>query len=278
MQIYIVYYVFYFNEEASSLRALQTGTMQLLHYYYWHQKQKFQHREDIYPYWIAFAVEEGSFRYALGANDADEATRGDWVICPPETVFQRDVLRPLSFHFLGFRWTELPANLPNGKITLADEDRLSSAYRSLHRLYALPPEQAMSWRTQLLQEVWNGYVLQQLLPSQRYPDDGDPLMLTARRKLKAHAFRTLSLKAIADELNISPVQFTRRFKAAFGCTATEYVRQLRLDHGKQLLMETNLTVDQIAQECGYENGFYFSRVFTRHSTMSPSEYRRTHRL
>ncbi|OUS75663.1 hypothetical protein B1748_16305 [Paenibacillus sp. MY03] len=255
-----------------------TGEIQLLHYHYWERKQVFRFEEDTYSYWVVFAVQEGRFRYKLGDSDDGEAISGDWVICPPGTSFGREVIHPLSFFYLGFDWSTPPSNLPLGKLTFTDQERLASAYRYLQQLYALPPEQAMLWRNRFVQEIWDGYVLQQLLPESADRSTKDPLMLSARRKLREQAFQCLSLKAIADELRLSPVQFTRRFKVAFGCSPSEYVRQLRLDHGKRLLMESTLTVDLISQECGYENGFYFSRVFSLHIGMSPSKYRRAHRL
>ncbi|WFB59634.1 AraC family transcriptional regulator [Paenibacillus sp. BR1-192] len=260
------------------MSELQNGVIKLYHYYYWHKKQSFQYKEDIYLHWVAFAVQEGRFRYELGSLEAGEAVNGDWVVCPPGTPFRREVLQPLSFFYLGFEWSTPPSNLPLGKLTFADQERLASAYRYMQQLYALPPEQAMLWRNRFIQELWDGYVLQQLLPMADYWGAGDSLMLSARRKLQELAFQNVSMKELADESGLSPVQFTRRFKAAFGCSASEYVRQLRLDHGKRLLIESPLTVDHIAQECGYDNGFYFSRVFSLHIGMSPSEYRRAHRL
>ncbi|MGG1638969.1 helix-turn-helix domain-containing protein [Paenibacillus sp. NRS-1760] len=257
----------------------QTGKIKLLHYYYWHKKQAFQFEEDIYTHWVVFAVQQGRFRYKLGMGEEGEAVNGDWIICPPRTPFRREVVHPLSFFYWGFEWSSPPSSLPLGKLIFADQERLASAYRYLQQLYALPPEQAMLWRNRFIQELWDGYVLQQLLPESGHRVHGDSLMLSARRKLQAQAFQqSLSMRVLADEMELSPVQFTRRFKAAFDCSPSEFVRQLRLDQGKRLLMESTLTVDQIAQECGYENGFYFSRVFSLHMAMSPSEYRRAHRL
>jgi AraC family transcriptional regulator len=261
------------------MNELQNGTVKLLHFTHWHNKEHFQLLEDTYPHWVIFAIQKGRFHYQLDNVTEGEAISGDWVICPPATPFRRKVLQPLSFFYLAFDWASPPTELPlHGKLTFTDQERLTSGYRYLERLSVLPPELAMQWRNRLIQELWDGYNLQQLLPDERYRDERDSLMLYARRKLQEQARQSLSMKALADDCKLSPVQFTRLFKAAFGCSPSEYIRQLRLDHGKRLLMESALTVDQIAQECGYDNGFYFSRVFSLHIGMSPSEYRRAHRL
>ncbi|WP_436244961.1 AraC family transcriptional regulator [Paenibacillus sp. LjRoot56] len=44
-----------------------------------------------------------------------------------------------------------------------------------------------------------------------------------------------------------------------------------------LLQETTLTLEKIAEACGYASGYYFSRVFSLHMSMSPSQYRKLHR-
>ncbi|WP_281885147.1 helix-turn-helix domain-containing protein [Paenibacillus sp. YYML68] len=260
----------------------QTGRIQLLHHYYWHEKPSFQLDEDTYPHWGIFAVEQGGFRFGIGDDEDGEATFGDWVVCPPNTPFRREVIqpKPLTFHFLRFEWATAPSMLPMGKITFRDRERLSSAYRYMQQLSALPEEQALLWRNRFVQELWDGYVLQHMLPEPAPSDPvcDDSLMLAARRKLQERAFHALSMNELAAECSLSPVQFTRRFKTAFGCTASDYVRELRLAESKRLLTETSLTIEQVAHRSGYDNGFYFSRVFSRHIQMSPSEYRRAHRV
>jgi transcriptional regulator GlxA family with amidase domain len=45
-----------------------------------------------------------------------------------------------------------------------------------------------------------------------------------------------------------------------------------------MLLETNYPLDHIAEQCGSENGFYLSRVFSKKFEMSPSAYRSTHQM
>jgi AraC family transcriptional regulator len=254
-----------------------SGRLLVQNHHYWHKKQQFLLNEDRYPCWVVFAVEEGRFRYQIG-GDIGEAAFGDWVVCPPETSFRREVLQPLSFHFLWLEWIVLPETLPSGKISIQDTERLISSYRYLRKLSELEAAQADAWKNRFVRDIWNSYVLQQLLTDDNASVTADALMLSARRTIKQRAFGPLSMRRMAEEAGLSPVQFTRRFKVAFGYSASSYLKRLRLDLGKALLTDTVLTVDEIAVRCGYENGFYFSRVFSQHVRMSPSEYRRTHRL
>jgi transcriptional regulator GlxA family with amidase domain len=67
--------------------------------------------------------------------------------------------------------------------------------------------------------------------------------------------------------------FKRRFTQATGLTPLEYVHTLRLEEAKQLLETTDLPIDAIANEVGYEDGSFFRRLFRRKVSLSPHAYR-----
>lgn len=72
--------------------------------------------------------------------------------------------------------------------------------------------------------------------------------------------------------------FARRFKAATGYTPIAYVQALRIEEAKQLLETTDMAVDAIGVEVGYQDTTSFHRLFRRLTTMTPAEYRRKFRL
>lgn len=106
----------------------------------------------------------------------------------------------------------------------------------------------------------------------------DAMMDEAASLIADRAAEPLSLLELARELGLSPVQFTRRFRAAFQETPSSYLKSLRLAKARLLLKDSELNLARIAERCGYENGFYLSRVFTNSTGMSPAEYRKRHRL
>ncbi|MDF2721147.1 MAG: hypothetical protein K0Q59_822 [Paenibacillus sp.] len=61
-------------------------------------------------------------------------------------------------------------------------------------------------------------------------------------------------------------------------TPSKYLTSLRLEKAKKLLAETNWTLDQISGSCGYQNGFYLSRVFKANCLVTPNQYRKEHCL
>lgn len=85
---------------------------------------------------------------------------------------------------------------------------------------------------------------------------------------------------VAEEImksGYSQDHFRRCFKYETGVTPLEYLTALRLNRAKKLLCATPYqSVDSIAAGCGFADVFYFSRVFKKHSGVSPREYRKSH--
>lgn len=256
--------------------------MKLLSHVYWHQKAEFMLEEDRYPCWTLFAVEEGRFVYRVGEQKG-EAGFGDVVICPPDVVFQRKTLEPLSFHFLQFVWlSELSWGDESnwrGKLTISDKDRLSSDYRYLRQLQGWDEESTMH-KQHMVNDLLRMVQMERDMRDRKDnpPTEMDALMEKARKYIMEHAYASLSMLDLAVSLGLTPVQFTRKFRRAFAQTPSEFLNEIRLARARHLLEGSTLTLDTIAVKCGYENGFYLSRVFTQKIGMAPSVYRNLHRV
>jgi transcriptional regulator GlxA family with amidase domain len=68
--------------------------------------------------------------------------------------------------------------------------------------------------------------------------------------------------------------FKRRFHQATGMPPLEYVHALRLEEAKQMLESGDLPIEAIANEVGYEDAGYFSRLFRRKVNLTPAQYRK----
>lgn len=73
---------------------------------------------------------------------------------------------------------------------------------------------------------------------------------------------------------LSERSFKRRFQKATGMTPIQYVHTLRLEEAKQLLESTDMSIEAIAGEVGYEDMSFFSRLFRREVGLTPGQYRR----
>lgn len=63
------------------------------------------------------------------------------------------------------------------------------------------------------------------------------------------------------------------FKRAFGCSPRDMMLRLRLQHAKNLLLESSLSIKEIAQQCGYHRQHEFARAFRQQAGVAPSEWR-----
>ncbi|MDR2563895.1 MAG: AraC family transcriptional regulator [Prevotellaceae bacterium] len=78
----------------------------------------------------------------------------------------------------------------------------------------------------------------------------------------------------AQQLNLSPVYLNEAVKKTTGLNVSDCIRKEIVTQAKRLLFYTDMCVKEIALELGYHDYAYFSRMFTRSSTLSPVQFRR----
>jgi transcriptional regulator GlxA family with amidase domain len=92
-----------------------------------------------------------------------------------------------------------------------------------------------------------------------------------------HLNQSLPVARLASLANMSPSHYTALFKRRTGCAPIDYFIRLRMRHARDLLMATSLNVKEVAAVLGYEDPFYFSRVFKSVNQVAPSDYRTRHK-
>lgn len=93
--------------------------------------------------------------------------------------------------------------------------------------------------------------------------------------LKNVYMQDISLDSVANYFNYSSSYFCKIFKEKMKISFWEYVAKLRIENSKILLLETENTVEQIAEMVGYNNRFSYIRTFKKYTSITPSEYRLT---
>lgn len=88
-----------------------------------------------------------------------------------------------------------------------------------------------------------------------------------------HLRDRLDVERLAGRMHMSPRQFGRRFKDAFGMTPQKYVEHLRIEAAKPLLESTTKDLQRIAADCGFSSAESMRRVFVQQLGIRPSEYR-----
>ncbi|MBR5271495.1 MAG: helix-turn-helix transcriptional regulator [Clostridia bacterium] len=93
----------------------------------------------------------------------------------------------------------------------------------------------------------------------------------AIRYIKNNFNRDISLEDIANSASLSKYYFTRLFKSYTNCTVNEYIRSVRCREAEYLLSHSNLSVSEIATQCGFNDISYFTKVFKEETGLLPSE-------
>lgn len=83
----------------------------------------------------------------------------------------------------------------------------------------------------------------------------------------------LNENVLCEYINYSRSYLSRVFKTGTGYTIPEYINNVRIKHAKQLLDETELSIQEIAISVGFPDAFYFSKIFKKYSGLSPSMYK-----
>lgn len=88
----------------------------------------------------------------------------------------------------------------------------------------------------------------------------------------------ITLSDIATKVHLSPSFFHTVFKSATGITPSEYLLNTRLQNAKNMLLNSNHSLVDIAIACGFESQAYFCYVFKKHIGSTPKKYRDTKQL
>ncbi len=95
--------------------------------------------------------------------------------------------------------------------------------------------------------------------------------------MRAHLHGTLNLDQLAAQFKLSRFHFAKTYRALTGHAPIQDFIQLKMAHACRLLDEGAQSIRQVAEQLGYEDVYYFSRLFRKVVGMAPAHYRALHR-
>jgi AraC family transcriptional regulator len=112
-------------------------------------------------------------------------------------------------------------------------------------------------------------------PSSPESDAGlsQPTLAQALAYIEQHLDQSLSLEEIAADLNLSVYHFGRLFKQSTGQSPYQYVLQQRVERAKQLLMQPDLSITEVAIACGFSHAAHLAKHFRQHTGLTPTQFR-----
>jgi transcriptional regulator GlxA family with amidase domain len=101
------------------------------------------------------------------------------------------------------------------------------------------------------------------------PDNVNAVATWAHTYIRINFDRPITTRTVAYNADY----LGRIYRQVYGCTLTEATHRRRVSVACDYLLDSNLTVEQIAQKCGFTSPDYFRRIFKRYMQLSPSHYR-----
>ncbi len=89
-----------------------------------------------------------------------------------------------------------------------------------------------------------------------------------------HYMEPLSLESLSARFSVNKNYLSSRFHREKGMTITDYINQIRVNRATSLLRNTSRSVQQIAEQCGFTDANYFTRIYKKIQGFTPNEYRK----
>ncbi len=100
----------------------------------------------------------------------------------------------------------------------------------------------------------------------------DKFVYMAKRYIHEHYREKLTLSEIAEYLKISPGYLSSSFSRYMNQTVSDYIAEVKIEHAKELIDSGQYLIYEIADQLGFENAYYFSKVFKKVTGMAPKNY------
>ena len=105
------------------------------------------------------------------------------------------------------------------------------------------------------------------------PTKNSEVIRKAMKYIGEHFPEPITLDDVANYVHLNPSYFSSMFKQACGSSFKEYLNMVRIEESKRLLSNTDYSLISIAISTGFEDQSYFSKVFKKHTGITPRQYR-----
>ncbi|WP_157276467.1 AraC family transcriptional regulator [Paenibacillus sp. Soil766] len=134
-------------------------------------------------------------------------------------------------------------------------------------------------RVQGAVQQWFALLMELLLPQMpnQLPNI-DPRIVNVCAYIQEHAHESLSLQKLAAHVYLSSSHFSYLFRKEMGQPPSQYLRNHRIQISEELLVQTDLSINEISRRVGYNELSEFSRAFRNAAGISPQAYRKQMRI
>ena len=105
----------------------------------------------------------------------------------------------------------------------------------------------------------------------------DDVVARVKRQFENEYHKPFTLAMLAKQQNLSISSLSHRFRTATGVSPMEYLQSCRMANAKQMLAETDCSIGEIVEKCGFSDNSNFSRTFKSLNGMSPTDFRKKYK-
>ena len=193
------------------------------------------------------------------------------ILLEPEAVSEKIINADNAFAILSLTafsdFSLADTSNPFVSFSCAEREKLEYVLCEMYREY----QSSDSGRATVLKSYLSillAYIFRKMLPGGDRADAAPSEML---RYIETHFNENLNL---AKKCFYSPKYFSRVFKERYGITVSEYIQKKRMEKGRELLEDTDCTVEEISSMVGYCDATHFYKYFKRFYGITPKEHRK----
>lgn len=214
-----------------------------------------------------FFVVDGSFTLKIN-GETELITKNELVCFPSDMYFERHIVDPLLFYYVKLT---VSSSLPHGKVILENPIRTLSTFNLLHSALQ---NGSYDLANHFLKDVFMQIEAEKIYSSKSY----DRITNDVIRYFKENIKKKITLSDLTNALGISATALIEHFKTNVGTTPFRYLTIMRITLAEELLVTSDLTLFEIAAECGYDTPFYLSNAFKKEKGIAPRTYRHLYRV
>jgi len=226
------------------------------------------------PFWRLHYNWNSGHRLLYGGRQV-ELTPENIVLTPHHVMIQLSGVKPVEHLWMHFNFTRQihPDSPLPIQVSLRDTEQcLLRDLRGLILAKSTDDTRDAVYRNSLA-------LLQVVLarPSLVWQAAVPPNLVRVREHIEAHIGSKLAIPALARLAGMSEAGLNRAFKHHYSTSPARFVSEIRIREVARLLQQTDEPIDDIAEQTGFPNRAYLSRVFKQVTGESPADFRRKHR-
>ena len=105
------------------------------------------------------------------------------------------------------------------------------------------------------------------------PDSTIPWLQKGKEYMELHFAGGITVEGVSAHAGVDRTHFAKQFRKAYGVSPVQYIQQLKMDQARRLLVQTALSLTEVAHSVGYPDLFSFSKAFKKQVGLPPNRYR-----